>query len=120
MTKRREIPGLWWFPENPTEKWVGTLTLAQNSGPKLRVTVPKGFGHRLEACPPVLHGCDQHGKPITLLFTDHHEASGSAVLSHLTFSAGYAVLGIQLREPTEFLVNSLMIESQHLYEWGQI
>jgi hypothetical protein len=27
MEEKRDILGLWWLPTNPTDRWVGTLTL---------------------------------------------------------------------------------------------
>lgn len=120
MTTKREIPGLWWFPDKADEQWVGTLTLAPDESPHLQVTVKKPFSTKHETCPPVIHGCDQHGKPITLLFVTQPQSTSSAVLSHLTYSAGYAILGLHVPDATSFSVDSLIIKSQHLYEWSRI
>jgi hypothetical protein len=35
MIEKRDIAGLWWFPVNPDERWVGTLTLSPKETPRL-------------------------------------------------------------------------------------
>src|SRR3989442_12915813 len=117
MSERREIPGLWWLPNAQTDKWIGTLRLTPGESPKLETTVEKAFAMDTDAWPSVLHGCDQHSRPITLFFPSRPSATGSAVLSHHKWTAGYAVLGIELLGPQAFMVNSLHISMQHLYEW---
>jgi hypothetical protein len=120
MSEKRDIAGLWWFPANPEERWVGTLTLSPEKTPRLHLTVPKGFGFQTPTVLPALHGCDQHGKPITLLHIGRSRCSTSAALSSLDYTAGYAVLGIEFPDAASFQVHSLMFGMQHLYEWGGI
>lgn len=120
MSEPRTIPGLWWLPTAPADKWVGTLTLAPDESPTLRTTVPRGFEFHTDTWPGVLHGCDQHGRPITLLWVGRPGAQTSAVLSHHTWSAGEAVLGIALPGPEAFSVNELYLSLHHLYEWAEM
>src|SRR6185369_16314223 len=67
-----------------------------------------------------IHGHDQHGKSITLLFPSPSRSRGSAALSQIDFTANYAVLGLQLTDHTAFCVHSLSLRVQHLYEWSGI
>lgn len=120
MSEPREIPGLWWLPNAPADQWVGKLTLAPDESPKLQTTVQKGHDYLAEKWPDTLHGCDQHGRPITLLYANCPSVSSSAVLSYQTWSAGYAILGIHLPGPEAFCVNTLYVSLQHLYEWAQM
>jgi hypothetical protein len=122
MSEKRDIAGLWWLPTNPDERWVGTLTLECDKSPRLTVTVPKSAFQFLdqETLLPVIHGHDQHGKPITLLFPGCHRTHVGMALSQMEFTAGYAILGIQLSDHTTFQINSLSLRMQHLLEWGGI
>jgi hypothetical protein len=120
MNGRREIMGLWWTPGDPGNKWVGTLTLDYDKSPKLDLTVAQGFGFKVPQLGDFFHGCDGHGKPITLLYPGEHRTSHSAALTLLNYSAGFAILGIELPSRDEFLVNSLAIQMQHFYEWAGV
>lgn len=117
MTADREIAGLWWLPENPNNKWVGNLVLQAKQSPRLKFTMPKGFETKLPDTPAVMHGCDQHGKHITLLHLSQTEATSSSALSQITYSAGYAILGIDLPNVEAFEVQSVILHVQHLYDW---
>jgi len=119
MTEKQEVLGQWWLPANPEQRWVGTLKLAPGESPNLAVIVPQGYFQLCEPPrPPVLHGYDEHGKPVTLLFPSCPSTSGAAALSQMRFSAGYAVMGIHLSGAEEFLVSSLSLGLQHLHEWS--
>ena len=121
MSKKQKVLGQWWLPSAPEEKWVGTLTLERGEGPRLKVTVPKGF-HEVPAGQPIgaLHGHDQSGKPITLLFPGWPQTNSGSVLTEMRFRAGYALVGIEVSSSEEFRVNEVTLGLQHLYEWSGI
>ncbi len=119
-TEQREILGMWWLPNNTEERWVGTLTLEPDRSPRLTVTVPQGFFHLERQIPAVIHGHDQHGKPITLLFPSPPGSHSGAAISQIDFSANYAVLGLDLPDHNAFSAHSLMLRMQHLHEWSRI
>src|ERR1035441_4932605 len=56
-------------------------------------------------------------KPITLLFPGSSGAHGGMSLSQMNFTAGYAVLGIELADAAAFSVHELTFGVQHLHEW---
>jgi len=120
MSEKRDIAGLWWFPSNPEEKWTGTLSLELDKSPKLTVAVPKSafesFGQKLKA-PPIIHGCDQNGNQITLLTPGWPRTHGGAALRETTYSAHYAVLGLELHCKKDFKTNKLSFRIQHLLNW---
>jgi hypothetical protein len=119
VNEKREILGQWWLPAEPKEQWVGTLLLEPAKSPRLTVTVPKGYFQLPDRQTwPVVLGHDEHGYPITLLFPGSGGNWGGAALSQVKFTAGYAVLGIHLDEAAAFLVHSITIGIQHLYEWS--
>lgn len=122
MAERRDIHGLWWLPTNPSERWIGTLSLTPDRSPRLDLSVPKGFfSLPLQNTPvPVIQGCDECGRPITLLAPHFPSSHGGAALTQLSFSGGYAILGIELAGASAFVVNSLSFRIQHLYEWAGI
>jgi hypothetical protein len=121
MKEPRRIPGLWWSPSNPNDRWIGTLTLEPGEMPRLDVTVPGGFDALLSKVPePVIHGCDQHGKPVTLFFPGMPTGEHSQALSRISYFPPYAVLGIELPDTAAFQVQSLTLKMQHLYEWAGV
>jgi hypothetical protein len=118
MSEKRKIPGQWWSPDKPDDKWIGTLTLAPAKSPRLKVSVPKSCFSLLETkAPPVIHGHDDQGKPVTLFFPSWPRTHGGLAMTQMEFGAGYAVLGLELAAPADFLVNTLTFRLQHLYEW---
>lgn len=114
---RREIVGQWWLPSAPEEKWVGTLTLEPNKAAALLVTIPKGFQFMEAKAPPIIHGHDEHGRPVTLLFPGWPRPTATMVMSQVEFNTGYAVLGIHLAAASELRLNVLTLQTQHLYHW---
>ena len=120
MSEERDIAGLWWLSTKPDERWTGTLTLKPDKAPKLIVDVPKSafetIGQKLAAS-PTIHGCDQSGSPITLFTPGWPKTQGGAALSKTTYSAHWALLGVELQNQDDFLVNELTFRIQHLLNW---
>lgn len=120
MRTEESILGLWWLPTNPDEKWPGTLVLKPDTSPTLNVTTEKSvfqFGDKLEA-PTVIHGHNDMGKFITLLFPSWPQTKGGMRLSQVQYEAGYAIVGDCLADDTEFLAHSITFQMQYLLEWS--
>jgi hypothetical protein len=119
MKQEKEVLGVWWLPTNPDERWVGTLVLAPSKSPKLTVTTLKSAFQFVgkEDAPTVIHGLDQSGKQITLLFPSWPQSRGGMALSQVEFGAGYAIIGAQIADHTDFNVNSITFQLQYLYQW---
>lgn len=117
MSGKRTIQGLWWAPDRPEERWIGTLRLAAKKTPRLRITIPRGHGYSTDRDIPLLHGCDEHGKPITLFFTGFSGSTAAGELTNVTYSAGHAILGIHLRATEDLVASSFRINAQHLFDW---
>ena len=118
MNPPRQIKGFWWFPEQPETRWFGTLTLASEHGPKLEVFHEGGELFSQERAPSgVIHGRDERGTPITLLFVMPPMSSFSGAMTAMTFHAGYALLGIAVPDVESFAVHELRLKVQHLYGW---
>lgn len=117
MSNRRDILGLWWLPSNPERKWTGKLRLAAKKAPRLRFTVPEGLYANVPVIPELLHGHDEHRRPITLLHTHCTSTSMSGAMSRIKCSAGYALLGIHISNPVEFRATSLSLRVQYLFDW---
>jgi len=118
MSEKRKIRGQWWASDKPDDKWIGTLTLEPAKSPRLKVSVARNcFGMLEMKAPPVIHGHDDQGKPVTLLFPSWPRTHGGLAMTQMEFGAGYAVLGLELAAPADFLVNTLTFRLQHLYEW---
>jgi hypothetical protein len=118
MKPPREIKGFWWFPEQPETRWFGTLTLAPEDGPKLEVFVEGGeLFAKVRAPSGVIHGMDERGNSVTLLFVMPPMSSFSGALMQMNFHAGYALLGIAVPDAASFIAHELRLEMQHLYGW---
>lgn len=117
MSERRDIPGLWWIPSNPERKWIGKLAVAPNKSPRLRITIPEGHFAKVPELPELLHGCDQHGKPITLLHVGVGNKSMSGAMTRIKCSAGYALIGIAVSSPQELRAHTLFLRTQYLFDW---
>lgn len=117
MTSTREVQGLWWYPDNPAEQWLGTLSLSPAKVPSLTVTVPATMKVSRVEFPPVLYGRATNDKPVTLFHPAEEHSTFSSVLCSHTFSAGYAIIGEQLAGKELFKVNELTLKLHHLPEW---
>ena len=115
---KREIKSFWWAPDRADVRWFGTLTLESGETPSLELIVERGdpFTDR-RPLGPVIHGKDEHGKPITLIFVGSCGETMSGAVLKRTFSAGYALLGIALPCANSFVAHSLRFQVQHLYGW---
>ena len=117
MKQKRTIAGIWWLPESPDERSMGDLKLAPDKSPELKLTVESSSSLKEARYPNVLHGCNQHGKPITLFHLGRHNASLSSAITKLRYSAGYALLGVRLASRNELRAGVLRFHMQHLFEW---
>ena len=120
MSEKRDILGLWWFPAKPNERFVGTLALKTDMSPKLVITVQKSFFEFFtgDSTPPsLIQGCDDGGKPISLVTPSWPRSSGGSALTQVGYSANYAILNLALSCADDFRVNSYSIQLQHLPGW---
>ena len=118
MTTKREIKSFWWAPGNPEARWFGTLTLEIERTPKLELIVERrNPADDIRPVGRVIHGMDEHGTPITLLFVGSSGSSISGAVLTRTFSAGYAFIGIALPDVDSFVAHTLRFQTQHLYGW---
>jgi hypothetical protein len=118
MSNERTIKSFWWSPDQPATRWFGILTLELDETPSLELFLERTAPS--QPLPPVgsvIHGMDEHGKPITLLFTGSGHQSISGAVAKRTISAGYALIGISLPDADSFVAHSLRFELQHFYGW---
>ena len=118
MSASREIKSFWWFPGNPDTRWFGTLTLVSGETPQLELVIERESpAHTAPEIGPVIHGKDEHGAPITLLFCSSPGGSSSGAVINLPITAGCALLGIALPAAEAFVAHSLRFQLQHLHGW---
>lgn len=118
MSNKREIKSFWWSPSCPEERWFGTLTLELNHTPRLEIFVERRSPmDGVKQLGRVIHGMDEHGNPITLLFVGLAGESTSGAVIKRNFDAGYALIGISLPDAASFVANSLRFQVQQLYGW---
>lgn len=119
MTEKREIKGFWWTPDKPEYRVFGILTLELGEGAQL-VTFAEG-GFTAEAFDPnnqVIHGQDEHAKPVTLLFVMPPRPTISGGLMQRSFHVGYVVFGIALPDSSSFIAHELQLWIQHFHGWA--
>jgi hypothetical protein len=118
MNIPRSIKSFWWSPDHPEIRWFGTLTLELDKTPSLELFIERtAQSQPLPTFGTVIHGKDEHGKPITLLFTGSDGNTISGAVIRLTIIAGYALIGIRLPNAESFIAHSLCFQLQHLYGW---
>lgn len=119
MSEKRKILGQWWVPSDPKDCWTGTLILENGKSPRLDVTIPRGlFGINIASSPPpVLHGHDDQGRPVTLLFPGWAGSHGSMAMSRHKFSAGFVILGIHLSQASDLQLHKVSFGVQYFNEW---
>lgn len=118
MSVKKEVKGFWWAPGRPDVRWFGTLTLEPRRTPKLEVFAEQsGPLEDMHEFGRVVHGKDEHGRPVTLLCVGWSGSSGSGGVARYTLTAGYALLGIALPDAASFCVNDLCLQMQQLYGW---
>ena len=118
MSAKREIRGFWWLPEQPATRWFGTLALGPSDSLTLEVfTEPTEPFKELSLPGGVVHGTDEHGKPVTLLFVMPPMSGFTGGMTRRSFHAGYALLGIAVPDAASFIAHELRLEGQHLYGW---
>jgi hypothetical protein len=113
-----QIKSFWWAPTHPQTRWFGTLTLEADKTPKLELFVEReDSADNARPLGRVVHGKDEHGVPITLLFAGSSGDSTTGAVLKRTIHAGYALLGIALPDADSFGANSLRFQVQHLHGW---
>ncbi len=119
VNTKREIKSFWWSPNHPERKWFGTLTYGPEQSPELELIIERQnpVDDRTLPLGNVIHGKDEHGKPITLLFAGSSGDHVSGAVLKRRFDAGYALIGIDVPNAESFLANTLRFQLQHLYGW---
>jgi hypothetical protein len=118
MNTPRTIKSFWWSPEKPETRCFGILTLELDETPSLELFLERA--NPASTLPPagnVIHGMDEHGHPITLLFAGSARQTISGAVAKRTCSAGYALIGISLPNAESFVAHSLRFQLQHFYGW---
>lgn len=117
--EKRTIKSFWWLPASPEVRWFGTLVLEKGESPNLELIIERSQtpDEFLRNTSSVIHGKDEHGKPVTLLFASlgGDSASGAVVKRHI--DAGFALIGIKADNAEEVSLNSLRFSLQHLCGW---
>lgn len=118
MSNERKIKGFWWTPDKPAHRLFGILTLKTDDGAHLETFDEGGFS--AEAFDPVnkvIHGQDEHGKPVTLLFVGRPCPTISGRMMRRSFHAGYVIFGLALPDVNSFVAHELQLWIQHLHGW---
>jgi ApeA N-terminal domain 1 len=114
---KREIRGTWWFPNNPSKRWVGHLSLVNEKSPRLNFVVPNDAGFEAPPYPATLFGEDEHGKPVSLLRLGRVNLNSTFRICEASYEAGHAVLGVHVLNTTDLQVGTFDVYLQQLGGW---
>ena len=118
MSEKREIKGFWWTPEKPEHRLFGVLTLERGEGADLETFAEGGFSAQaFDPAKQIIHGQDEHAKPVTLLFVMPPRPTISGGLMQRSFHVGYVVFGIALPDANSFIAHELQLWIQHFHGW---
>src|SRR5690349_13826343 len=118
MPETRQLKGRWWSPGQQEKAKFGVLTLEPGKSPRLEITEERGEGGTdLAPIHSVLHGHDDHRKPVTLLEVGAPSSRSRAAIEEHVYHPLCVVLGVHVETKESFLVNDVAIEVQQLYGW---
>lgn len=115
---KREIKSFWWSPQKPDARWFGILNLHSGKTPRLELFEEReDFSEQTIKLGPVIHGKDEFGKSVTLLFVGSSGNQQTGALIRSKHTAGYVLVGIHVNSADELALNSLRFQVQHLFGW---
>jgi ApeA N-terminal domain 1 len=121
MDERKQpsaINGVWWFPDEPGNRWTGVVSLSnEGRSPTFDYTVPIGHRYNPPLCPAAILGEDRHGKSVSLLRLGRENLSTSNSLAEVSYSAGHVFRGLHVLDTSELSLRSFSVYMQHLYGW---
>jgi hypothetical protein len=123
MTDEFERKGIWWLPDKPERKLVGTLKYSPRDGGELELV--GGFASLKELvdgvwvmAPSVILGVEQDGKKITLLHCVQKTWATGGGYAICSFSAQVVCMGAHYTTPQEMVFAGLWVHYSHLDEWA--
>lgn len=126
MAKNGEEPGRqiyegqWWVPDDENGRILGELFLGREQGLHLRLKIPEGYASIGDRPIKVIHGLDQHGKPITLFQSHCSNQVQSGALTIFTYSVGFCFHGAHFLRWAEARFNEADAQFTFLQDWMNI
>jgi hypothetical protein len=118
LERNRDIKSFWWSPEKPELRWFGILNLHLGKSPRLELFEERGAStDKTTKLGPVIHGKDEYGKSVTLLFVGPSGNQQTGALVRSIHTAGCSLIGIHVNSADEIVLNSLRFQVQHLFGW---
>jgi len=112
--------GVWWVPGTPEQKVYGELSLDPDSGLRLRLKVAEGYARVGWKPLKVVHGTDQHGKPVTLFYATCVNSAEQGAVTAITYSVGYCFHGAHFLKWSEVVFDEVEVEFTYLQDWIDI
>lgn len=124
MQNSARIEGLWWTPDNPSQRLFGSLDCEVGAESSLRLVVPNCLGQVAEFPPEstkIIYGEAAAGNRVTLLGAICVKAHrfGPESLASSTYSIHRILHGDHLPTSDSILANTLTYEINHLAGWMQ-
>lgn len=117
MTNAQTLKGYWWNPGAPQRKWFGVLT---QTDAVIELVCHSGEGDvelAQDSPSATVHGRDEKGRPVTLLFASRQGSSKSSALETTRLHPAYVLVGIHVARKDAIRVQSVSLCIQHLYGW---
>lgn len=112
--------GRWWVPGFEKEKQIGEFYLGKERGLYLRLRIPQGFADTVRTPIKVIHGLDEHGKPLTLFAAGWAGAKLKGAFTTGIYRVGYCFHGLHITKWAEAAFDEVEIDFTHLQGWMNI
>ncbi len=117
MIKPQTLKGYWWNPSHPERKCFGVLEYS-SEGIELACHAESADMRILDnTSPATVHGLDEKGRPISLLYTDSCGGTRSASMATQRVRSAYALIGIHAADKHSFRSEKVFLRLQHLDGW---
>jgi len=117
---RQIYEGQWWVPGAEDGRILGELFMEREHGLHLRLKIPEGYASIGERPIKVIHGLDQHGKPVTLFQSHCSNQEQSGALTIFTYSVGFCFHGVHLSRWGEAQFDEADAEFTYFQDWMNI
>lgn len=112
--------GQWWVPGFEDQKLLGELVRSRKNRIELRFKIAEGFKSGVQQPLKVVHGLDEHGKPVSLFYAMWAGSSQTSALTKFAYNVGYYFHGLHLKSWADAVFDELESELPHLTSWVAI
>lgn len=117
VVEERICEGQWWVPGCEGDRLIGELFRGEAGELKLRFLVAGGFVKAGDQLLKIIHGLDEHAKPVTLFYGIWSGSHERAAITGFLYSIGYVFFGEHLNSWEEAVFDEVETELDYLSDW---